>query len=655
MTAPYATAEDLVEDQLRAAHLRIRLADPGCAPGTATELQLVEDRIDAKRRAANGDEDTSIASWLRDRVGLTATEERVLWLLIACELSATCRVAIRGRATEPAAEPTLDAIRTIVYGTRPSRTAWEELSADGPLRRLRLIERADSERPDASPARHQLRCHPRIIALVLGSQRIDDELAHVARIPSVPGPDQLALADGVDDRLDAALAQPIAPVLITTGMRGAGRASALTAAARRVGRAVLEIDAAGLDPALEITRRQLAGLARECILLARTPLIRNLDALAADRLAAVDRDLVKLVGGPVLATASRPMTLRWSRTTITVQLEAIAESKRIDVWSAALPEAPREALEAFAARFPIAPGCIRAAVDAARGAVGSRGLSSAAIADGVRAVVDDRLGGLATRVTVTQSWDDLVLPEDQVTPIVELLARVRHRRRVLEDWGFAAKLGRGLGVSALFSGPPGTGKTMVAGLLARDLGLDLYQVDLARITSKWIGETEKNLAAIFDAAEAGHAVLLFDEADSLFGKRTQVASSNDRYANLEVNFLLQRMESFAGICVLTTNHDSSIDEAFRRRLSLHVRFAVPEEAERERLWRAMIPGQADLAAGIDFSTLARRFDMSGGYIRNAVLRAAYLAAEEGHAIDTRHLAHAAHLEYEGLGKIAPRA
>jgi len=266
-------------------------------------------------------------------------------------------------------------------------------------------------------------------------------------------------------------------------------------------------------------------------------------------------------------------------------------------------------------------------------------------------VLDDRLGTFAKRIEVTQTWDDLVIDHDQAQAITELIARVRQRRTVYEQWGFASKVGKGLGVAALFSGPPGTGKTMVAALIANELGLELYQVDMAKITSKYIGETEKQLGEMFDAAEAGHAILLFDEADSMFGKRTEVRSSNDRYANLETNYLLQRMESFKGICLLTSNHESNIDPAFQRRLSLHLRFQVPDVDEREKLWRAMLPSQAPLDSHIDFASLARRFEMTGGYIRNAALRAAFLAADEGTPIGERHLEHAARIEYEGMGKI----
>ncbi|MBA3818768.1 MAG: ATP-binding protein [Deltaproteobacteria bacterium] len=273
----------------------------------------------------------------------------------------------------------------------------------------------------------------------------------------------------------------------------------------------------------------------------------------------------------------------------------------------------------------------------------------------MRGHLDDRLSGLARRVTCTQSWADLVLPADQLEQIIELVARVRHRAQVLDDWGFADKVGRGVGLAVLMSGPPGTGKTMAAGLVARELGLDLYQVDLSRVVSKYIGETEKNLATVFDAAETGHAILLFDEADSLFAKRSEVKSSNDRYANLEVNYLLQRVEQFRGISLLTTNHETSIDEAFRRRIAIHVRFPIPDESYRELLWRAMLPARAEVARDIDFAGLARAFAMTGGYIKNAALRAAYRAADESSAITHALLWRAARTEYEAMGKLACEA
>ena len=248
--------------------------------------------------------------------------------------------------------------------------------------------------------------------------------------------------------------------------------------------------------------------------------------------------------------------------------------------------------------------------------------------------------------------DGTVLPDDTLDEIKIFAARAAHASRVYEDWGFRGKLQRGLGIAALFSGPPGTGKTMVAGLIARSLGLDLYLVDLAQVVSKWVGETEKQLGKIFDAASMGQALLLFDEADSLFAKRTEVKTSNDRYANLEVNYLLQRIEEFGGVAILTTNQESAVDPAFKRRLAAEIRFYPPERDERERLWRTLIPAEAPVEPRLDFYGLADGYkEMCGGHIRNAVLRAAFLAAADNEPISQDHLIRAARTEYRAMGKV----
>jgi SpoVK/Ycf46/Vps4 family AAA+-type ATPase len=208
------------------------------------------------------------------------------------------------------------------------------------------------------------------------------------------------------------------------------------------------------------------------------------------------------------------------------------------------------------------------------------------------------------------------------------------------------------GITALLQGPPGTGKTLVAGVIARELGLDLYQVDLSKVMSKWIGETERNLATIFDAAEDGQAILLFDEADSLFAKRTEVRSSNDRYANLEVNYLLQRLDSFEGIAILTTNFGTSIDAAFKRRMSFRLSFPFPDEETREQLWRVHLPPQLPIEGELALDRLARKYQIAGGYIRNACLRAAFLAAQDETSLDQSHLDRAVRLEYAELGKLS---
>jgi vesicle-fusing ATPase len=225
----------------------------------------------------------------------------------------------------------------------------------------------------------------------------------------------------------------------------------------------------------------------------------------------------------------------------------------------------------------------------------------------------------------------------------ELVRHVRHRTQVYERWGFGARTTRGLGVTALFAGESGTGKTLAAEVLARELGLDLYRIDLAATVSKYIGETEKNLRRVFEAAEASGAVLLFDEADALFGKRGEVKDGHDRYANLEVAYLLQRMESYRGLAILTTNLRSNVDRAFLRRLRFVVQFPFPDPPQRAEIWRRMFPDSAPLD-GIDFAALAK-LAASGGSIRAIALSAAFEAAEDGTAITPAHVLRAARVEY----------
>jgi SpoVK/Ycf46/Vps4 family AAA+-type ATPase len=268
----------------------------------------------------------------------------------------------------------------------------------------------------------------------------------------------------------------------------------------------------------------------------------------------------------------------------------------------------------------------------------------------------NELGTIATRLEVTTSWDDVVLPVEAIDRVRELIARKRYEDRVYRQWGLDRRIEYGKGIIALFSGPPGTGKTLLAGLIARELGFELYQVDLSQIFSRWLGETEKALAKVFDQAERAHAVLLFDEADALFAKRTEVEDSRDRYANVAVNYLLQRLERYSGVAVLTTNKDSYLDEALRRRLSLHLMLEEPEVPERLRLWQKHLPERVPGADTVDVGAIASEYVLTGGYIKNVAVRATFLAAAEGSELSTEQVRRAAVLELEDMGRVvcAPR-
>ena len=438
-------------------------------------------------------------------------------------------------------------------------------------------------------------------------------------------------------------------VVVIEGPRGSGRRSAAALAAPE---GCLSIDARATTPTrLEAALRALTA---ELTLSPRVPVNADIDDVLHD--AAAARALAAFVGstrGPVVLTTSgwghdvgagRPVVR------VTWRIPDVATRTRLWMRATALSA---DELESLAMQYPLGPEAIRLAVASASAGDGT--LSTSSLVAGVRHNIAERLSGLADRVEVRLSWDDLVLADDTLDQIRGLIARVRHRRHVLEHWGYSSKIARGIGVPALFSGPPGTGKTMVAGLIARELGLDLYQVELGQVVSKWVGETEKNLGKLFDAAQEGHALLLFDEADALFGQRsTDVKGAVDRYANLEVNYLLQRVEAFDGITILTTNLEASIDRALKRRLAAHIVFDAPDEDERIRLWQRLTStSRAPLAHDLDAETLARDFpNMTGANIRNAALTAAYLAAAAGSPEVTQaHLVRAARAEYRSMGRV----
>ena len=265
-----------------------------------------------------------------------------------------------------------------------------------------------------------------------------------------------------------------------------------------------------------------------------------------------------------------------------------------------------------------------------------------------RVRTDPRLGELAQRIKPMATWDDLVLPDYQLRILREVAVHIRQRMKVYDAWGFATKSSRGLGISALFAGVSGTGKTMAAEVLANDLQLDLYRIDLSQVVSKYIGETEKNLRRVFDTAEEGGAILLFDEADALFGKRSEVKDSHDRYANVEVSYLLQRMEDYRGLAILTTNLKDAIDTAFMRRIRFVVQFPFPDIAQRVEIWKRVFPPQTPVE-NLDVERLGR-LSVAGGNIRNIALYAAFLAADQGEPVYMSHLLRAAQVEYSKLEK-----
>jgi AAA+ superfamily predicted ATPase len=449
---------------------------------------------------------------------------------------------------------------------------------------------------------------------------------------------------------------------VVAGPSLSGKTTAVAHAADLRGLLVLELDLQALVLASE-PLETVQDVVREACLHDAVLLVRHAELLLDDRRATLRHAVAGAMADGrlwvVLTTRGEVADLvRMAPGTQLLRLEMPTETEQLRLWQRALPpgiaRAPDLRPELLVRRYHLTPGDIGEAASTAVAMAMREGqpVAMAHMTDAVRGRLRHRLKDIADVVATTVEWEDIVLREDIVDRIIELLSVVQYEKIVMDQWGFARRFSYGRGLSALFSGAPGTGKTMIAGLIAKELGLELFRVDLSRVVSKWVGETEKNLGTAFDEARNARAILLFDEADALFGKRTEVKSSNDRYANLETNYLLQRIEAFEGIVLLTTNRDTSIDEAFRRRLRFRIEFPTPESHEREQLWRSIIPAAAPLAADVDFHRLAERFHMTGGYIKNAAMRAAYLAATSDAKLITQAvLEKAAALEWEEMGKL----
>ncbi len=342
-----------------------------------------------------------------------------------------------------------------------------------------------------------------------------------------------------------------------------------------------------------------------------------------------------------------------------VELAMPDVSLRQSAWERALQSFPSSAAQSWAgelaSQFRLTPGQIHeaAAWVAQRRAMASdeTEVTRAELYAACRKQSHHKLAELAVKIEPHYHWDDLVLPLDRRERLRELCDQVAHRHRVFGDWGFGRKLAHGRGISALFAGPSGTGKTMAADVIAHELQLDLYKIDLSGVVNKYIGETEKNLAKIFHEAEASNAILFFDEADALFGKRTKISDAHDRYANIETSYLLQRVEAYDGVVILATNLRENMDEAFTRRIKFIVDFPFPDVASRKLIWQTHFPREAPVSDDLDYDWLARQLQITGGSIKNIVLNAAFFAAADGGVIGMEHILRGARGEFDKIGKL----
>jgi hypothetical protein len=357
---------------------------------------------------------------------------------------------------------------------------------------------------------------------------------------------------------------------------------------------------------------------------------------------------VDAISGHVILTGDGPAAVA-HRDLVRVIAEGPDMPERVELWRHALGPVAASldgAVERVACEFDLSQAQIDAVARQVRRVARDGHDNGDALWQVAQSVSRTRLDGRAERIVPRAGWADLVLPSAQMDALRLMATQLRNRQQVYAEWGFARQSTRGLGISALFAGPSGTGKTMAAEVLARELAFELYRIDLSQVVSKYIGETEKNLKQVFDTAECGGTILLFDEADALFGRRSAVRDSHDRYANIEVSYLLQRMESFRGLAILTTNMKNALDPAFLRRIRFVVQFPFPDGSQRAEIWRRAFP-QSTPTENLDIPRLAR-LNVAGGNIRNIAMNAAFLAADASEPVRMSHLLRAARTEYVKL-------
>jgi ATPase family protein associated with various cellular activities (AAA)/winged helix domain-containing protein len=558
--------------------------------------------------------------------GLSPFERAVLLMCAGVELDSKF-AAIYGKAN---ADPRRDNPTFSLALSALPDAHWSALSPDAPLRRWRLIELLSGSNLAQSP----LRIDERVLHFLTGVPHLDERLVGV--VEPMPAPTDLADSQrAVAEQIAVALRNPAGagwPVIQLCGNDPTAKRAVAAAACASVGlnlhaaaAEVLPSDARELESLVRLWQRE-AALATSALLVEFGELENQSAAVR----------FIERVGG-VLFIASRERLPLRHRASVSFDVTKPTAEEQQTLWKSA---GVNGQVEALATQFDLSAASIRAAA--------AQSKSPEEVWTACRAQTRPRLDNLAQWIDTRATWNEIVLPAPQLAMLREIAAQVRQRAKVYQTWGFAQKCARGLGISALFAGASGTGKTMAAEVLANELRLDLYRIDLSQVVSKYIGETEKNLRRVFDAAEGGGAILLFDEADALFGKRSEIKEGLDRYANIEVSYLLQRMEAYRGLAILTTNMKDALDPAFMRRIRFVVQFPFPDAAERLEIWRRMFPAQTPLD-GLDMAKLAK-LNVAGGNIRNIALNAAFLAADANEPVRMSHVLRAARTEYRKIEK-----
>jgi AAA+ superfamily predicted ATPase len=651
--------------------------------GAPTLRSDVVDPIEGCRAAVSRD---PRVTWLERSFGLSTFDLAVIMIALAPELDLRYeRLYAYLQDDVTRRRPSVDVALNLLCATVDEKLARRaHFAPDAPLIQRDIVRFvSDPNNPDPPLLAKALILDEQIVRLLVGGNSLDRRLASFCELvePDV-SLEELPLGPGVQrtfKRLVADARHTGRPLkLYFHGPYGSGQTRAARAIAREARTRFVSTDLGRAPTTAPEFETAIGVLFREARLLDAVLFLDGVDAIRPDESPSRYGWLMNELAGAhtiTILAGSRPWTppQRASGTrgigVVAVPFTIPMFDQRRACWDANLRleglEVDPDALESVADRYRLMPGQIEEAVSALRtlehfgggaadvdpAGAGTPRVSASTLFAAARLQTGHDLRTLARKIESHYTWSDIVLPQDSVTQLREICQRIVYSRRVLDEWGFGRKLSFGKGVSALFTGPSGTGKTMAAEILAGDLELDLYKIDLSHVVSKWIGETEKNLDRIFTAAENANAILFFDEADALFGKRSEVRDSHDRYANVEISYLLQKMEEYEGIAILATNLRANLDDAFVRRLAFTVHFPFPDEESRRRIWTGIWPAATPVADDADAAYLAKQFKLSGGHIKNIALAAAVLAAAEGGVVRLAHVLHATRREFQKLGKV----
>ena len=655
-----ATADRLLSSDGETEEWRFYQEDQECL-SIREALKEVEEDLAHRRNQLIEDGSIPALESLVRLFGLSAAERDLLLLCFAIDeepgfavLAAYVHDNMNARYATPHLAQSL-----LCRNAEDKHAARRALLASSPLRRFKLLTLVDDGSP-AGRAHHVLRIDERISDYIRGPNRLDQRVVHLLRPAS---PDPIAgrhheLVDQLCRWAESVAGQPWPPFHFT-GSPGAGKQAVAREFCAKLGVQLYTLDPRRL-PQADAERHDLMHLLEREAALSRIAIYIDVtDIDLGDRLiASATRDWIEHAGGILFVAARDRYPLRRQVNHLSVPKVDAAGQRQLWIESLArIKNSVDGKIDALVQQFDLGPAAIPNVIAAATAIAHRREGNFVLLADDLwqacREQVGWKLGSLAQRLTPCYTWDDIVVAEDLMRQLREIADQVASRSEVYDRWGFGTRLTRGRGISALFSGPSGTGKTMAAEILANELKLDLFRIDLAGVVSKYIGETEKNLRNVFDAAEESGAILFFDEADALFGKRTEVKDSHDRYANIEVNYLLQRMDDYRGLAILCTNRRSALDRAFLRRLRFLVEFPFPDGEKRRLIWSKIFPS-ATPVSGLDLDELAR-LEVTGGNIRNIALNAAFLAASEKTSIQMPHLLRAARREYAKIDKLLTEA